>query len=413
MAKASKIPVAVMNNLPAAVSIQRPCYAMATTDGQSADITMYGQIVEKQPVDWWTDEPIPGQYIIESEFLDDLNRISGCDSITIHMDSLGGDAGVSILIHNKLRELATAGAKLTCIVDGVAMSGGSLIMCACDTVKVNPSSLVMIHKCLSPIWGAYNADDLRKAADANDAWDKSQVSIYKRKTGFSDTVLLHMMADTTYMTGKEAVEKGFADELLDDAEPLEISASADSQTISCKGHALRLMPGVKLPDNIPLAKASAPVAPAAANTKTAVEPANTNEGGQTPMANETNGAQNPTPAVSAERHRLEEIDQIAGLFNAEMVHEAKYGATACDARELAFRAAQQATRQGRDFLTALGNDNQQSGTQSVSAVPGESAEGSPEATPAELTPAEKMAAARRSVKALLHPETNKEGKNNG
>jgi hypothetical protein len=95
------------------------------------------------------------------------------------------------------------------------------------------------------------------------------------------------------------------------------------------------------------------------------------------------------------------------------VHEAKYGATACDARELAFRAAKQATQQGRDFLTALGNDNKQSGAQSVSAVPGESAEGSPEATPAELTPAEKMAAARQSVKALLHPETNKEGKNNG
>lgn len=242
MAKASKIPVAVMNNLPAAVSIQRPCYAMATTDGQSADITMYGEIVEEQPVDWGTGEPIPGQYIIESEFLDDLNRISGCDNITIHMDSLGGNAGVSILVHNKLRDLAAKGAKLTCIVDGVAMSGGSLIMCACDTVKVNPSSLVMIHKCWSFIWGAYNAEDLRKAADVNDAWDKSQVSIYRRKTGLSETVLLHMMADTTYMTGKEAVEKGFADELLDDAEPLEISASADSQTISCKGHALRLMP---------------------------------------------------------------------------------------------------------------------------------------------------------------------------
>lgn len=197
MAKASKIPVAVMNNLPAAVSIQRPCYAMATTDGQSADITMYGEIVEEQPVDWGTGEPIPGQYIIESEFLDDLNRISGCDNITIHMDSLGGNAGVSILVHNKLRDLAAKGAKLTCIVDGVAMSGGSLIMCACDTVKVNPSSLVMIHKCWSFIWGAYNAEDLRKAADVNDAWDKSQVSIYRRKTGISETVLLHMMADTS------------------------------------------------------------------------------------------------------------------------------------------------------------------------------------------------------------------------
>ena len=221
-----------------AVSISKKVY---TVDGSDAEITMYGDIYEEQPTNWWG-EPVEGQYILLSEFLEDLKQISGCTSITIRMNSYGGDAGASNMIHNRLRELARNGTKLTCIVDGVAMSGGSLIMCACDTVKVNPSSLVMIHKCLSPIWGAYNADDLRKAADANDAWDKSQVSIYKRKTGFSDTVLLHMMADTTYMTGKEAVEKGFADELLDDAEPLEISASADSQTISCKGHALRLMP---------------------------------------------------------------------------------------------------------------------------------------------------------------------------
>lgn len=49
MAQANKIPAVVMNNPPAAVSIQRPCYAMATTDGLNADITMYGQIVEAQP----------------------------------------------------------------------------------------------------------------------------------------------------------------------------------------------------------------------------------------------------------------------------------------------------------------------------------------------------------------------------
>lgn len=241
------------NNAPQ-VNIQRPCYAMASTDGQTADITMYGEIVETQPIDWWTDEPIPGQYIIESEFLSDLQQVENCPQIIIRMDSLGGDAGVSILIHNRLRELAAKGTKLTCIVDGVAMSGGSLIMCACDTVKVNPSSLVMIHKCWTPIRGALNADELRKAAEANDAWDKSQVAIYKRKTGLSETVLLHMMGDTTYMTGKEAIEKGFANELLDDAEPVAISASADRQTIYAKGHALRLMPGVKLPDNIPINK---------------------------------------------------------------------------------------------------------------------------------------------------------------
>lgn len=37
------------NNAPQ-VNILRPCYAMASTDGQTADITMYGEIVETQPM---------------------------------------------------------------------------------------------------------------------------------------------------------------------------------------------------------------------------------------------------------------------------------------------------------------------------------------------------------------------------
>lgn len=401
------------NNTPQ-VSIQRPCYAMASTDGQTANITMYGEIVESQPTDWWTGEPIPGQYIIESEFLSDLQQVEHCSEITIRMDSLGGDAGVSILIHNRLRELASKGAKLTCIVDGVAMSGGSLIMCACDTVKANPSSLVMIHKCWSLFFGSYNADELRKAAEAADAWDKSQVAIYKRKTGLSETVLLHMMGDTTYMTGKEAIEKGFADELLDDAEPVTISASADRQTIYAKGHALHLMPGVKLPDNIPMAKAAAPAA-APANTP-AAPAAQSNEGGQTTMENNANptpatpAAENPqaaiNAAVSAERNRLAEIDSVASLFDPALVQEAKYGETACDAKELTFRAAVAAKKQHGTFLTNLAEDNAASGAQSVEAVPGASASGDPESLPdakgnVPKTQAERMAAAEAVVTELL------------
>lgn len=409
---------ATVSKATAAINIQRPCYAMATTDGQNADITMYGEIVEAQPVDWWTNEPIPGQYIIESEFLEDLQKIQNCDQITIHMDSLGGNANVSILIHNKLRELAAKGTNLTCIVDGVAMSGGSLIMCACDMVKVNPSSIVMIHRSWFSVWGNYNADELRKLASECEAWDKSQSVIYNRKTGISETVLMHMMSDTTMMTGREAVEKGFADEVLEDAEPLDISASADQRTIFCKGHAMRWMPGVKMPDNIHMAKAAAQVASAAANKNTAVESANTNEGGQNSMANEANtsAASKSTPAaenqqaaiaaaVSDERRRIKEIDEIGGLFSAEMVQEAKYGETACDARELAFRAAKQATKQGRNFLSALKDDNQNSGAQGVAAVPGQTSEAH-----AEKSPEDMMEEARANVSALFHPEKKKEEK---
>lgn len=120
--------------------------------GNSAEITMYGDIYEQQPTNWWG-EPIEGQYILLSEFLEDLKQISSCKNITIRMNSYGGDAGASNMIHNRLRELSRSGAKLTCIVDGVAMSGGSIIMCACDTVKVNPSSIIMIHKCWQFLFG--------------------------------------------------------------------------------------------------------------------------------------------------------------------------------------------------------------------------------------------------------------------
>lgn len=47
-----------------------------------------------------------------------------------------------------------------------------------------------------------------------------------------------MMADTTYMTGREAIEKGFADELIEDAEPVGIAASADGCSLFVRGQAV-------------------------------------------------------------------------------------------------------------------------------------------------------------------------------
>lgn len=415
-----------------AVNIKKSAYAMATTDGQSAEVTMYGDIYDQQPTDWWGD-PVEGQFILLDEFMGDLERIAGCSEITIRMNSYGGDAGVSNTIHNRLRELSRAGAHLTCIVDGVAMSGGSLIMCACDTVKVNPSSLVMIHKCWTFLFGGYNADELREQATNQDAWDKMQVEIYKRKTGLSDTVLSHMMSDTTYMTGREAVSKGFADELLEDGEPAQIAASADGRRLFVNGRTLHLAPGMFAPDNIPTVNPEAP-APDMTNKN---QPAQTGgqNGGNTTMAKtlEELRAENPElaealmaeakAAVSAsgttapapqtgggddpalaERKRLQEIDAVAGVIDPVLVQEAKYGEKACTAQELTYRAAQAAAEKGQTFLAQMQADNQASGAQGVGAAhdPGE-------APPQESqTSDQRMASARAEVKALFG-KTKKEG----
>lgn len=375
---------------PAAVDIRRPVYAMATTDGESAEITMYGDIYEQRPTDW-LGNPVEGEFVLLSDFMEDLEQIASCKEINIRMNSYGGDAGVSITIHNRLRELARSGAKLTCIVDGVAMSGGSLIMCACDTVKVNPSSLVMIHKCWTFIFGGYNADEMRELAARNDAWDKAQISIYKRKTGMSDTVLSHMMSDTTYMTGGEAMEKGFADELLEDAEPLGISASADGRCLFVHGRALHLAPGMFAPDNIPTVNQETKATISAmGQVYSAAIPATVRQAA-TRIAEDD--------AVQRERKRLQDIDALESQFDAQTIQAAKYGPDACTAQEMAYRAAQKAAKTGKSYLASMMSDTEDSGAQDVGAA---SASGEPAG--GGLTPEQRMAKGRADAKAL------KEGK---
>ena len=386
------------------ININRPFYTMATIEGNKAEITLYGEIVEQRPTDFWG-EPIEGEFILGSEFLEDLKKVEHCSEITIRMNSKGGDAGTSIMIHNRLRDLANNGTKLVCIVDAMAMSGGSLIMCACDTVKVNPSSLIMIHKCWSLLFGGYNADELRSMAKASDAYDEAQAAIYERKTGLGKTQILHMMSDTTYMSGKEAVEKGFADEVLDE-EPLKLAASADGRTIYVGQRAVHLAPGMFAPDFIPTVEAGAvPV-------ETNIETQTVDEGGK-PMATTLEELRAESPAlvaeaesaasasaVQAERSRLQEIDAVAGLFSAEMVNEAKYGENACSAQELAYRAAQAAVANGQQFLNNMAADAQASGAAAVPAAPAPEEDPAPEAN----TPEEKMAAARAAIKELLKKE---------
>ena len=399
-----------MNNL----NIRRSYYTMATIGEDSAEITMYGEIVERQPRDFWTGELISGDFILQDEFLNDLDTImdSGAKKVTIRMNSLGGDAGVSILIHNRLRELAKDGVELTCIVDGVAMSGGSLIMCACDNVIVNPSSLIMIHKAWVSLFGGYNADELRAQAKQNDAWDNAQINIYSRKCGLTDTVISHMMSETTYMTGKEAIDKGFADKLSED-DGAAIAASADRKSLFVRGRQFHLAHGMTAPDNIPTIS----TAEAEDINKTSAG-TDSNKGG-TPMARnlEELRAENPdlasqvesevraavsaentaavNNAATAERNRISEIDEIAHLFDEETVREAKYGEHPCTAQEMAFRAAQKAAKQGSTFMKNALADNKASGANDVTATPGEIEEGK------KKTPEDLQKEATAAVKAAL------------
>ncbi len=418
------------------------CYAMSLQGDGSAEITMYGEVVESHPTHWWTGKPLEGDYIAQDDFLRDLDGLSGARSITIRMNSVGGDALVGMVIHNRLRELSRKGVRLTCIVDGAAMSAASIIMCACDTVKINPSSLVMVHRCWSLLWGGYNADDLREIAAKHDAYDRAAVAAYQRRTKLPEEELLRMMSETTYLTGAEAVEKGFADELIEDAEPLEIAASADGRFLLAGGRRLPIAPGMFASGGIPTVKSEAD-APVTTNTKQPVPSGGQNGGnimannlaelrqenpalaeqlmneaqaaffaamtagtpaGAAPSAPAASAAPAaPAPQASAapnaaqeERQRIQEIDKLAGIFDSETIYAAKYGEHPCTAQEMVYQAAQKAAQQGRDFLAALEADTAASGAQDVGAANGSAGDGVHEKDSAQAM----LAQARADAKAF-------------
>lgn len=379
-----------------------PPYAMAMQGTDSAEITLYGNIVSKRPMNYWTGQPEEGNFIILSEVLQDLNKLQSVGNLTIRIHSLGGNAYDAVTIHNRLKQLT---AHKTVIVDGVAMSGGSLIMCAGDTVKVHKSSLIMIHRGMLQLWDDYTCTQLRNQADKLDTVDRMQAAIYKEQTGKSEEEILALMDKTTYMTGEEAIDMGFADELIDCEQP-EIAASEDRKTLFVGGLPVFVSGDADgIPRTLPIPTISTAAQPAVGiQTQTMPAPSGNDEGGHEPMANTTEelraaypdlvaeieaaakgnpqaaaqsaaapnaGADATAQAVAsapaeAERERLRAIDEIApSVMDAQMVHDAKYGESPMTAEALALAAMQKNAKLGSDHLKARSTETQASGAAGV------------------------------------------------
>lgn len=383
----------------APVEITRSGYSITAKGGEdeTAEVKMYGEVVRSRPVDVWTGEKIKGNFIIEDEIIADLEKLAGKKEIRIRMNSVGGECNSAIVIHNRLRELSVNGTRIVCVVDGVAMSAGSHIMCAADVVRASSGSLIMVHKSSCVFFARMNADELRQAAIESDAYDKVIVEAYKRKTGKSEEELLEMMSAETYMTGREAKEKGFVDELAEGGESVaQIAASADRKTLYCDGRAM-FLGNMRAPDFIPT------VIPPADNGSGAIieeQSGGSTDGNKTGgnlMANNlkelrtensaladtveadvraeiesafaAEKAEAVNKAIADERQRLSDIDEIASLYKAELVREAKYGDGACSAAELALRAAKQQAKAGDAFMEHIREDFENSGANDVGAAP--------------------------------------------
>jgi ATP-dependent protease ClpP protease subunit len=350
-------------------------------DTDEAEITMYGPIVSRRPIDWWTGEPEPGLFVSPEEFLEDLAQVKDKGRITIRINSIGGDLYTALGICTQLRGLA---ATKTAIIDGIAASAATIIAMGCDTIKIPAGGLFMIHEASMAISGSFNHRALAQVNKQLEAANKSAAETYATKTGLATAAIRNLMAKETWMTGRDAVDKGFADELLEEAAAIVMSADQKEITVNGVRHSLAgfTLPAALLQTSVQAsAKPAAP--PPAAPKPTAST--NTKKGGDKKMTMEELRAQYPdlvaqivsettetvrAQAITDERARIQGIEDIqASVGDPELVNAAKYGDKPMTAEQLAFQAMKKQAALGAQHLANAAADFTASGAAGVAATP--------------------------------------------
>jgi ATP-dependent protease ClpP protease subunit len=138
-----------------------------------------------------------------------LRRVGSDKPVTVFINSPGGEIFEGFAIYNLLR--AHKG-EVTVKVVGMAASAASIIAMAGDRVEVARSGFLMIHNSWNMVVG--NRHDMRKAAEDSEQFDAAMVSIYEARTGIDASALADMLDNETWLAGKDAIAKGFADAFL-------------------------------------------------------------------------------------------------------------------------------------------------------------------------------------------------------
>lgn len=168
--------------------------------------------------DWWSGEGVTAKRIAGA-----LRRI-GDRPVTVTVNSPGGDMFEGLAIYNLLREHP---APVTVKVIGIAASAASVIAMAGTDIQIARAGFLMIHNAW--VVAAGNRHDMREIADWLEPFDAAMTDVYATRSGEDRAEVARLMDAETYLSGQQAVDRGFADGFLPrDAVAVEPEAAAAS-----------------------------------------------------------------------------------------------------------------------------------------------------------------------------------------
>lgn len=138
-----------------------------------------------------------------------LLRSAGERDVVVNINSPGGDVFEGLAIYNLLR-----GHKgdVTVRVVGLAASAASVIAMAGDRVEIARAGFLMIHN--TWVYAVGDRHDLATVAGQLGAFDEVMAELYSLRTKVDAGEIGQMMDRETWISGRNAIDQGFADDLL-------------------------------------------------------------------------------------------------------------------------------------------------------------------------------------------------------
>ena len=167
-------------------------------DGGERVLRLEGVIAEES---WFGDEATPAM------FRDELFAEEG--NVTLWLRSPGGDCFAASQIYTMLMEYPH---DVTVKIDSLAASAASVIAMAGTKILMSPTATMMIHNPLTVAIG--DSEEMRKAGQMLSEIKETIVTAYEIKTGLPRAKISAMMDAETWLGSGKAVELGFADGVL-------------------------------------------------------------------------------------------------------------------------------------------------------------------------------------------------------
>jgi len=311
----------------------------------TTELLLYGEIASEAT--WWGDEITP------LAFRQELMSVPG-NEVCVRINSEGGDVFAASAMYTALKEYAAGGKKVTCKIDGVCASAATIVAMAATKIAIPANAFMMIHKPEAGLIGYYTSDEMTKIAETLEVIKSGIINAYTARTGLSEKECTKLVDAETWMTGKEAVEKGWADELLFDEPKIE-PVEGVTNCLAVNGVRLKIAAFAHVPDALMGAinkksekgagemefKNSADLKAAFPDFVAEIEGAAREEGAKT--------------GAETERKRIQAIDKMAGTVDPEVLAKAKYETMAA-AADVALEALSSGNVINQAMLSAMYQD---------------------------------------------------------